>query len=727
MDSLALSVQKKILLPLISLLLLINLSIVSGQEQAKAKDLFSLSLKELMNVEITTAGKKPEKVSEIPASVVVINRKDIERYGYQSLREIIENVPGFYMIDDYFWIGGYNFGVRGFYSTGVFNDVVILVDGVSQKEDYYDSYNLSKINIPVQAIDRIEIVRGPMSVVYGSGAFFGAINIVTNLHTSGKNKPDYTASAMSGSNQMQKLFLHMSGKSKDISFAANGSIYRDHRSGARIDQMAPYPFPDFWGITDRNAVVRQRHKSQYFNLMATCRDVTINISHTTSTQNVVDGAPALLDGDLSQIGSTNISLSYSGKITNKLSFMGRVSSFFYSQINEYDMFSQYGSSLDNTYGYSSQNTRSWEGEANFFFHPNKNIDITAGLFTHVTHYLQTIINLPIVNYDNILYALPTDKNIITRSAWAQVTARLIPNLKTVAGLRIEKLNNYVLSITDFHDITNPRYKTLVFNSAKASLIPRIAFIFTPSPSYAIKLMYGKAIKQPSYGQNNEAFKMMLFRGAPYSQLYPAEVQTLELNFISNVTSFLRSNLSIFRNKLNNLINRENFYNENNELEWRISNSGKMETAGIELCLRLSPVSIWDISTSITLQHTSNKKNPVTNRAPGYAPKVLAYIKSGLALSRGAYLSFTGRYIGKMRTSWDTVSQSRIGNAIDPYFILDSNFHFSPGFMKNNFISCHFYNILNRTIRYPATGNSKWATFGTIGMGRTIFITLGHNW
>jgi len=721
MTCLLTTAQKRIVL--ISIIsILSNISTAFTQQQSNIKNLFQISIKELMNIEISTAGKKYEKIRDIPASIVLITREDIERYGYQSLREIIQNVPGFYMIDDYFWIGGYNFGVRGFYSTGVFNDVVILVDGVSQKEDYYDSYSLSKINIPVQAIERIEIVRGPMSVVYGSGAFFGAINIITN-----RGKSNNIASALFGSDQMQKLFLHMTGKSNDLSFVANGSIYRDHKLGAKINQMAPYPFPEFWGITDKDAVIRQRHKSQYFNLMTTYKDVTISINHSTSTQNVVDGAPTLLDGDLSQIGSTNISLSYYNEVTNKLSVMGKATSFFYSQINEYDMFTPYNPGLENTYGYSSQNSRSWEGELNFFYNLNKNINITTGFFTHITHYLQTTINLPIVNYNNILYALPVDKNISTRSVWTQITAKLIPNLKAVTGFRIEKLSDYILSITDFSDPQNPLYNKLIFNSKKAYFIPRIAFVYTPAQSCAFKLMYGKAIKQPSYGQNNEVFKMIHFRNATANQLYPAEVQTLELNFISDITSFLWTNLSIFQNKLDNLINRENYYNENQELEWRIGNSGKMETSGIELSLHLTPFSVWDINTSITLQHTSNKKKGFENIEPGYAPKILAYVKSSLVLSHGVSFALTGRYIGKMQTLWDATSQSRIGNAIDPYFVLDSNLNFSPKFMKNNYISCHIYNLLNTTIRYPTTGNSKWAPYGTIGIDRTIFITFGHKW
>ena len=708
----------------VALLFLLLLSNAAAQE---FEDLFKMPFEDLLNIEITTAAKKPEKVSEIPASIVVITRDDIEKYGYQSLQEILENVPGFYMIDDYFWMGGYNFGVRGFYSTGVFNDLIILVDGVNMKEDYYDSYNLAKINIPVEAIDRIEIVRGPMSVIYGSGAFLGAINIVTKHNTKNINVNDNIASVLIGSDKAQKIFLRLSRRNKDFSITANGNIYRNKRIGPKISDMAPYPFPEFWGISDKNARIRQRYKNQYFNIIAKYKDYSIIFNQSTSTQNVVDGAPALLDGDLSRINNASISLILDKKINDKLSVFSKISSFFYSQLNEYDMYSQYAPQIKNIFGYAEQNMRSWEGEANLFYNISKNTELTAGIFTHITHYLQTTINIPVVNYDNILYSLPSDENIITQSAWAQVETKLIPNFKTIAGLRIEKLNDYTLSITDFSDIENPRYSELTFTEDKMSFIPRLAFILTPSNSLSFKLMYGKAIKQPSYGQNNEVFKAYHFNNTPITLLSPARISTLEFNITANISNSINTNFSVFHNDLDNLITRENFYNENDKLAWRIGNSGKMETTGMEFSLCVHPIKNWKIETSFIVQKTRNKQTGFKNIEPGYAPKTLSYLKTNFTPFKNLSVALIGRYVGKMYSMWDITSGKRIGMPSDPSLVMDANIRISSNWIKRNFISCHIYNLLNTTIRYPATGNSKWAPLGTIGMGRTFFITFGIKW
>lgn len=86
-----------------------------------------------------------------------------------------------YMTEDWAWFGSVNYGVRGLYSKGNFGNMAILVNGVSQMEDGKRSYPLEKVNVPVQAIDRIEVIQGPISVIYGSSAFLGVINIITNL------------------------------------------------------------------------------------------------------------------------------------------------------------------------------------------------------------------------------------------------------------------------------------------------------------------------------------------------------------------------------------------------------------------------------------------------------------------------------------------------------------------------------------------------------------------
>jgi outer membrane cobalamin receptor len=170
--------MKKFIYPFLLSYPLLGIAQQEADVEANIEALLNLSIEELMEVRIETASKVAEKIGEIPASVVLLTRQELQHYGYTSLEEILRHVPGMYPVD-YFNISGPIFGVRGYARTDTTNkSVIILVNGVNQLFDYEGSYRLPAV--PVEAIDRIEIVRGPLSVTYGSGAFFGAINIITN-------------------------------------------------------------------------------------------------------------------------------------------------------------------------------------------------------------------------------------------------------------------------------------------------------------------------------------------------------------------------------------------------------------------------------------------------------------------------------------------------------------------------------------------------------------------
>jgi len=196
--------------------------------------LFDLSLDELLNLTIKSADKSEQKVIDIPASIIIIDRKEIEAAGYRNLEEVLENVPGLVKIDDKYWLGGMNYSIRGNYTAGSFNDMIILVNGVPQREDYYDSYNLAGIRVPIEVIERIEIVKGPLSVTYGSGAFMGVINIITQEETNNTS----LAQASYGTAQSKNAVFSLSKSVEDLSFQIIGSWYDDKREGAELGDMA---------------------------------------------------------------------------------------------------------------------------------------------------------------------------------------------------------------------------------------------------------------------------------------------------------------------------------------------------------------------------------------------------------------------------------------------------------------------------------------------------------
>ncbi|MCF2858716.1 TonB-dependent receptor [Pseudoalteromonas sp. SMS1] len=138
-----------------------------------------------LNSLLSTGGRQSQTLASTPASAVVISQTEISKFGYQTLAEVLNHISGLYLVEEHSWTGsGPNVGVRGYMSSGVNNGLLIMINGVAQYEDYWGQFPLNRTDIPVQAITRIEVVKGPMSVTYGNQALLGTINIITRADTS---------------------------------------------------------------------------------------------------------------------------------------------------------------------------------------------------------------------------------------------------------------------------------------------------------------------------------------------------------------------------------------------------------------------------------------------------------------------------------------------------------------------------------------------------------------
>jgi iron complex outermembrane receptor protein len=144
--------------------------------QAPAKDLTGTSLEDLMNVEVTTASRKEQKLSEVPAALFVITPEDIRRSGARNLPDVLRMVPGL----DVAQINASNWAisVRGF--NGQFaNKLLVLVDGQAVYTPLLGGANWDTLNVPLEDIERIEVIRGPGGTVWGANAVNGVISVIT--------------------------------------------------------------------------------------------------------------------------------------------------------------------------------------------------------------------------------------------------------------------------------------------------------------------------------------------------------------------------------------------------------------------------------------------------------------------------------------------------------------------------------------------------------------------
>ncbi|TAH19506.1 MAG: hypothetical protein EAZ08_08430 [Cytophagales bacterium] len=160
---------------LLMLLVFSHTGIAQRKTDAGVKDLFSISLEDLLNVGIVSASKKKQSVSDAPAMAYVFTKEQILSRGYTNLLDLLEDVPEV-EIQRNSTPEDRNFvTIRGIAGNEKF---VILLNGIRITPATGDAYTLGSNFSLVNAL-RVEVILGPASALYGVDAFSGIINIIT--------------------------------------------------------------------------------------------------------------------------------------------------------------------------------------------------------------------------------------------------------------------------------------------------------------------------------------------------------------------------------------------------------------------------------------------------------------------------------------------------------------------------------------------------------------------
>ncbi|MCX6580724.1 MAG: TonB-dependent receptor [Candidatus Aminicenantes bacterium] len=696
-----------------------------SQEEAEAEtkpaELFKMSLKELLNVKITTANRTPEKISDIPASVVLITREEIEAYGYRTLAEIIENIPGLFAVDDYGEYGA-NFGVRGFWS-GVPNDnMIILVNGVHQVNDMWSNYPLHKIAVPVEAIDRIEVIRGPMSVVYGNGAFYGVINIFTNDNSDG---PLNIAGASAGSEKTKKLFLRTAGKQGDINYVFNASIYDTYGLDKPLaDMMLDSSILPSLGVpVDSRTGGMLENNEKYLNFSGTFNEFSLNVSFCDVKKEFYFAFPSTSDGTRDHSNMAILSFAYRKALSNILTLEGKLN---YSQSRDWYT---YKVLFDDFYGIQELSTNGFEVEVNTFINPSPSLDIKTGLYYRAVLDADDMYDIPSLgspDLENNYKFLADADNIVTQSLFTQVTYSPFDRLRLTAGIRLEQTPKYKLESIHTVGANPPDYESGVYNQDKIEVIPRLAAIYYLNDQNIFKFLFGKTINRPSFFQNAQNTL-----DPERDDLKPENIQTFELNYISSLSETFTVNASIFHNTLENLITRIVELTPEGKYNSYSGNAGKMVTQGFELTLNAEPIDYLRMELSLTYQKTKDKREGFKDVPVAYSPKLLGYVKAYYHTGNFT-MAITGNYVDSMETYWDetkvslaNTAGSRIGEKTRGYFTLGANLRIENLLINGSYLNIRCSNLLDEEIRYPATTLSAFMDRGTLGSGRVFLVSLGY--
>ena len=193
-------------------------------------DFFEMSIEELMEIEVGVASRKESTQRESPGVVTVITREQIQKTGARDLVDILRLVPGFQTGFD--TAGAYGVAIRGIWANE--GKVLVLMDGVELNDEMYSTFQYGH-HIPAEIIERIEIMRGPGSAMYGESAELGVISIKT---ISPQKKDDFlvssTYSRMEETMGRQSITSFYGTKKDDMSF----SIISHYGRGNFTDRTA---------------------------------------------------------------------------------------------------------------------------------------------------------------------------------------------------------------------------------------------------------------------------------------------------------------------------------------------------------------------------------------------------------------------------------------------------------------------------------------------------------
>lgn len=627
---------------------LLAIPVVASGEQHAALNQDITSLEQLLNTEVTTvtsASKYQQELTNAPSSVSIITADDIRKNGYRTLAEALNSVQGFYITYD----RGYHYlGIRGFSPLGD-NDsrVLVLVDGHRLNDGVLEQAPLgSYFPVDLDLIDRIEVIRGPGSSLYGTSAFIAVINVITRsgttlrggeLAVSGGSYHNWTGRATAGGKRENGLDLLISGSYRDS--AGRQQLY----------------FPEY---SPNNGIAQNMDGETSWDLLAraTWKHLSLLVLHQKRDKLVPTAPYFTIFNDPAQKTAdqrTLVGLGYT-RDTGFADFNLRLTynRYQYDGDYPYDNAGSYLLNRDNILAewvgsdlYLSKNIGSHLLTAGMeyrwqFTERQSNFDVIPGYVSHLNDNHQTFV----------------------QGYYLQDEYHLLQNLILNAGLRYDHYDTF-----------------------GGTLNPRAAVIWKPFDSSVLRLSYSEAFRAPN------AFEMYYADSVSTKgnhDLKPEKIRAVELSYDQYIGDHLRTNLTGFYARFNDLIAQQ-VDPQDGLMVFR--NMNKVEQKGVELLVESKWENGFHGRISYSYQESKDLNNGVgMNNSPHNLVKaaLTAPIPAGKTFAT-LETAYTG---SRTNTKQERIS----GAAIVNLTLLNRDL------IKGLELSASIYNLLDKRYGHPSS-------------------------
>ncbi len=584
-----------------------------AQQPAAASE--GLLLDSLLNTRISTVSKYAQTTTEAPASVTIVSSDEIRDHGYRNLTEVLENVRGVYFSDDqnYAYVGTRGFGRPTDYN----NRILVLVDGHTLNEHVWGSAPVgSDLPVNLSAVERIEVVRGPGSVLYGTSAMFGVINIVTKT---GTQLDGVIVSGRVGSGGKREGAIAAGHAIGALGSAAFSALVT-HSDG--FDQY----YPEFDSPATNNGFVQGRDWANGVSALGSLviGEVTVRAGFVSHSKGVPTGSYETIFGD-SRAETTDETLWAEIAVRRDLSATHHV------QLRAYgDRYVYRGGYPDvDDPDYSDRGASSVEGvEGNFIWDPTSRARFTFGSeFVHVGR----------ASYKELFaggVVVSDDAPLTVSSLFMQSDLEISSRISAVAGLRLDKRSRVDVAVT-----------------------PRFALVTRPDSRTTVKLLYGEAFRAPSAAEADLTTSAYVANPG----LRPERIRTVELDLQRRVTQPLLVGVSIYQYALRDLIDQ---VANVDVFEYR--NVASATGRGLEMQIDLVPGGPFSTRGTYTFQRT---RDGTTGERLTNSPEQIATLSAIARARSGIRSAFTIRHETQRRTV--------VGTYTPPFARSDMTVGFAP--------------------------------------------------